>query len=536
MSVILVMSMRARRQAETLAAETLDISSRLSAVMGAAQSGIFGLNAAGQVSFANPSAHRMLGEAGAPVPFDWPSEIRFFDPSGTQPLTGAESPERRALQGEAFRGEIARMSNPGGGAPRHVRLASSVIAPEVSPEIASVLIVEDVTEQEQNREQAERASKLSAIGHLTGGVAHDFNNLLAVILGNLELIKDEEKRESIDRLANSAIAATIRGADLTRNMLAFARKSRLLPEVLELNVVVTEARNWIGRTLPTTVLVETRLADGLWKVSADRSSTESAILNLILNARDAMKGRGRLTIETANTQIAAGEIDGPDGAISPGRYVMLAVSDTGPGIPPEIRDQVFEPFFTTKAPGEGTGMGLSMVLGFMRQSGGTVKLDSELGMGTVFRLYFPATMDPACDTGTGADESAGPRVPEGIHILLAEDEAAVRNVLEKILTRAGYRVTAVESGDAALEAFTTSEDFTLLLTDIVMPGRLQGMALAAELRKRRPDLPVVFMSGYADVTLGQESGMRAEDRRLTKPVQRSDLLAAIRDALHRRAG
>ncbi len=394
-------------------------------------------------------------------------------------------------------------------------------------------IVLDVTREvalqeqmENEREIARRAQKNQSIGQLTGGVAHDFNNLLAVILGNLELLRDNDAPSKQKELIDAAITATLRGADLTRNMLAFARQAPLKPEVLKLNDVVREAKNWIGRTLPESVIVETSLLAGLWPVEADRSSVESALLNLVLNAKDAMGGHGNLTIETANIRIDEAYIDSRQEELVPGRYVMLAVSDNGPGIPAETIGSIFEPFFTTKPPGVGSGLGLSMTVGFMKQSGGTVQVYTEIGEGTTFKLYFPATSPPGqpLDMPLAAPPAFS---GEGRKLLVAEDEETVRDILVTILERAGYQVTSAASGDEAFEAFEADPTFDLLVTDIVMPGTLQGTGLAKALRERWPDLPVLFMSGYASEATVHGNGLRPEDVRLTKPVQRTELLAVV---------
>ncbi|MCO6382402.1 PAS domain-containing sensor histidine kinase [Oceanicola sp. 502str15] len=397
-------------------------------------------------------------------------------------------------------------------------------------------IVLDVTQEAEARQQVEaereiahQAQKSESIGHLTGGVAHDFNNLLAVILGNLELLRDHPDAAERDALIEAAITASLRGADLTRNMLAFARRARLTPEVLDLNTVVREAKNWMGRTLPESVEVESSLLAGLWPVQADPASLESALLNLILNARDAMGGHGKLTIETSNVRIDEAYLDTRHESLAPGRYVLLAVSDTGEGIGEADINRIFEPFFTTKPAGTGSGLGLSMTLGFMRQSGGTVQVYSEPGCGTTFKLYFPAS-DKAVAPPRRRPEAAGSD-PGKKRLLLVEDEAAVRNTLLAILQRGGYEVTAATSGDEAWEIFRNDRSFDLMLTDIVMPGTLQGTHLAREVRKLRTDLPIVFMSGYANEATVHGNGLRSHDIRLMKPVQRADLLAALNRAL-----
>lgn len=389
----------------------------------------------------------------------------------------------------------------------------------------------EVQEQvERQRDIAHRAQKNESIGLLTGGVAHDFNNLLAVVLGNLDLLVDEEDPEERDNLIQSARAAVLHGGDLTKNMLAFARKARLTPENLDVNSVVSEAKSWITRTLPATISVETSLLAGLWEVEADKGSLEATILNLILNARDAMDGQGRLTIETSNVRIDEAYIDSRNEEVLPGRYVMLAVSDTGSGIPEQEMAKIFEPFFTTKGPGAGSGLGLSMIVGFMRQSGGTVQVYSEVGAGTTFKLYFPVAKGKKERQFKSSNPEKG-MVISGQRILLAEDNIGVRDFLKKSIEREGYQVTLAASGDEALEIFKEDQGFDLLLTDIVMPGTLQGTDLAKEIRNRKVEMPVVFMSGYASEATVHGNGLRPEDTRLMKPVQRADLLAALAKVL-----
>ncbi|SEK40880.1 PAS domain-containing protein [Pacificibacter marinus] len=390
--------------------------------------------------------------------------------------------------------------------------------------------VEAQKKMERESEISRRAQKNESIGQLTGGVAHDFNNLLAVILGNLELLSDRDVPPVEQDLIDTAITATLRGADLTKNMLAFARQAPLTPVVLDLNSVVREAKNWIGRTLPESVNVETSLLAGLWPVKADRASLESALLNLTLNARDAMEGHGNLTIETANVRIDQAYIDARNEELAPGRYVMLAVSDTGPGISQDTLASIFEPFFTTKPPGLGSGLGLSMTDGFMRQSGGTVQVYTEIDQGTTFKLYFPATNMQQEQITTPEMTDHNP-AHKGHKLLVAEDEKSVRETLVKVLEHSGYHVTATASGDAAFATFEADPTFDLLLTDIVMPGKLQGTTLAKALRARWPALPVIFMSGYASEATVHGNGLRPEDIRMMKPVQRTDLLDAVAKVL-----
>ncbi|WGW02838.1 PAS domain S-box protein [Tropicibacter oceani] len=391
-------------------------------------------------------------------------------------------------------------------------------------------IMLDITDRHAAEEALAHGQRLEAIGKLTGGIAHDFNNLLAVILGNLELLRGDLDKPTLIELIDAGIEAVHRGADLNKNMLAFARKSRLTMEVLDLNDVARKSKNWIGRTLPENIDVETSLLAGLWPIEADISSTESAILNLVLNARDAMPQGGRLTIETSNVRIDEHYVQSRHEDLAPGRYVMLAVSDTGHGIPDEVRAHIFEPFYTTKPQGMGSGLGLSMILGFMKQSGGTVRVYSEPGVGTTFKLYFKA-LSRGAQVETARARDTGIVGQGSAEILVVEDEHGVLQVLDTMLTKVGYTVHTARSGDEAYAMFQEGLHFDLLLTDIVMPGEKQGTTLAKALRAHRPDLPVVFMSGYANEATVHGNGLLPEDIRLMKPVSRSDLIMAIEKAL-----
>ncbi|UYV36573.1 PAS domain-containing protein [Rhodobacteraceae bacterium D3-12] len=398
-------------------------------------------------------------------------------------------------------------------------------------------LILDVTEQVEREQELEhqkelnhRAQKQQSIGQLTGGVAHDFNNLLAVIMGNLELLRlDENDPDKIQKI-DAGIGATRRGADLTSSMLAFAKEARLEPRPVNLNELVRETRNWAGRALPETIEIETSLLGGLWTIEADPASTEAALLNLILNARDAMPDGGKLTIETANIRIDQSYMDSRTVEVPSGRYTMLAVSDTGCGISGELMARIFEPFYTTKGLDAGSGLGLSMVQGFVEQSGGTVQVYSEPGKGTTFKLYFPAVKTTAREIAASEPPALSP--PSGTHrVLLVEDEEAVRTVLATMLEMEGYRVSQAMNGDEALAIFKADPGFNLLVTDIVMPGSLQGPGLSKSLRALKPELPVVFISGYASEATVHGNGLRPEDVRLMKPVQRRDFLAGVSQAL-----
>ena len=522
-----------RRQAEVRAAETIDATSQLRAVMDAAQSGILGMNRDGKIVIANPVARAMIGVGDSVDSLDWPSDISFFKADQSQALVGKEHPVNRALAEDRFSGDVFLMSGAADGELRSVRLASTSLPREASPEIGTVLVIDDVTEQERDRIRVERYDRLSMVGQLTGGVAHDFNNLLAVILSRQELLRDDISDKALLRHIDASIGAASRGADLTRSMLAFARKAPLQPRRLDINKMVSETREWTERTIASNITVETALMDGLWSIEVDAGAAESALLNLILNARDAMPDGGTLCITTSHVEITENSSDIPD-TIQPGRYVVLSVTDTGHGITAENLTRIFEPFFTTKAPGQGSGLGLSMIQGFMEQSGGGATVSSEIGKGTSFRLYFPTrTTAPATATSIEAHKRTSGRHaprPTGHRILLAEDNVEVLAVLGTILNNAGYAVTKANSADQALAIIERNPHFDLLLTDVMMPGTLNGADLANILRERAPELPVITMSGYSDA--GTADGVTGPGSlQLAKPVSRSDLLHAINEAL-----
>lgn len=399
---------------------------------------------------------------------------------------------------------------------------------------------QDVTElqdirakEAQQRQIAAEAQKNESIGRLTGGVAHDFNNLLAVIMGNLELLRDDLKfppEDERSEMLESALNATRRGADLTRNMLAFARRAPLSPRRLNLNDLVRATEQIAARTLPATVKINCSLLANLWPIHADRASIESALLNLIVNASHAMPDGGNITLETANLRVEEDYVLSRNEGIAPGRYVMVAVSDTGTGIAPDLLTRIFEPFFTTKGPDRGTGLGLSMVQGFVKQSGGTVRVYSEPGTGSTFKLMFPALHEPLDEEPVREARPAGV-LPRGQRLLLVEDQPDVLSALSRTLRRAGYEVVTAISGDAAAALFAHDQDFDLVITDIVMPGRLQGPQLVRALRSRKPELPTVFLSGYASEATVHGNGLLPTDIRLMKPLQRAELLAAVALAL-----
>jgi signal transduction histidine kinase/ActR/RegA family two-component response regulator len=386
----------------------------------------------------------------------------------------------------------------------------------------------DVTDQQAAEAQLREAQKLDAIGKLTGGIAHDFNNLLQVIGGNLQLLsKDVAGSERAEARLKHAMMGVARGTKLASQLLAFGRRQSLTPKVLNLAAVIRGMDDMLRRALGDAVEIETVLAGGLWNTFADPIQVETALLNLAINARDAMRGRGKLTIEVNNASLdedyAARHIEA-----APGQYVMIAVTDTGCGIPPEIVDKVFDPFFTTKPTGEGTGLGLSMVHGFVKQSGGHIKIYSEVGRGTTVRIYLPITRRLEDITTEIAVES-----PRGgtERILVVEDDDEVRATTVDMLAELGYSVLKAKDAESALAVIQSGTAIDLLFTDVVMPGKLPTTELVRLAQQTLPTLAVLFTSGYADNAILHEGLVDEGTDILSKPFARDDLARKLRKLL-----
>ena len=388
------------------------------------------------------------------------------------------------------------------------------------------------SEQLRQKEAALRqAQKMEAVGQLTGGVAHDFNNLLQVIIGNLDTVQRTLPPEAarLQRAASGAMNGARRAASLTQRLLAFSRRQPLDPKVIGVNVLVNGLSELVHRTLGETVEVETVLGAGVWPVEVDPNELEAAILNLAVNARDAMPTGGRLTIETSN-----GHIDeayaAPHAEVIPGQYVVIAVSDTGAGMDAATVGQAFEPFFTTKPVGKGTGLGLSQVYGFVKQSGGHVKIYSEVGEGTTVQIYLPRR-----DGGPERlDEESAPMIPEGgveETILVVEDDDDVRTYSVETLRELGYRVIEAHDGPSALRLLERQPRIDLLFTDVVLPSGMTGAQLAAQARAQRPGLKVLFTTGYARNAIIHQGRLDKGVLLLTKPFSFADLAAKVRDVL-----
>jgi PAS domain S-box-containing protein len=400
-----------------------------------------------------------------------------------------------------------------------------------------------VEEAVQERMQAEsalrQAQKMEAVGQLTGGVAHDFNNLLTIIIGGLDMmgrqiagLPEGPEVARIRRTRDMALHGARRAAALTQRLLAFARRQPLDPKPVDANRLVSGLAEMLQRTLGETVALETVSAAGLWPTLVDPSELENVLVNLAVNARDAMPAGGRLTIETGNAWLDEAYVEALAEPVPPGQYVLIAVSDTGSGMDRETLDRVFEPFFTTKAVGKGTGLGLSQVYGFVRQTGGHIRLYSEPGEGTTVKIYLPRLMGDA--------RPADPAVPsvrsfDGGEetILLVEDHDELRAYSEEVLQELGYRVLSASNGRAALQALQGESRVDLLFTDVVLPDGMDGRQLSVEALRRRPGLKVLFTTGYTPNAIVHNGRLDPDVDLIGKPFTAADLAAKVRMILDR---
>jgi len=498
---------------------------RLQAVFDTAVDGIILIDSQGRILTFNPACERLFGYT--------PDEVKGRNVKMLMPPSYADNHDR-------FLSNYKRTA-----IPKIIGIGREVLAQRkdgtVFPIYLSVGearkgdqstfvgIINDLTERRATEERLRRSQRMEAIGQLTGGIAHDFNNLLAISVGNLELLlEDPAISESTRELAREAMDASERGAELVRRLLAFARKQQLEPRTFNLGERLPDIVQLLGRTLGEAVQIHTRPAADLWDAMADPSQVDDAIVNLAINARDAMPEGGMLIIETANVfldeEYAAQHLD-----VTTGDYVMLAVTDTGVGMSPEVASRALEPFFTTKPAGRGTGLGLSQVYGFVKQSGGHVSIYSESGHGTIVKLYLPRSAPVE-----GAPAPLRPRTgaaPVGSEsILVVEDNPDVRKIVRRQLSELGYQVNEAGNGPEALTLLRTTLPVDLMFTDIVMPEGMTGYELAAQARECRPGLRILFTSGYT--AIGAAQGYeRGDVPLLSKPYRKSELAHFIRAAL-----
>lgn len=479
---------------------------------------------AGWILLVNPAANRvfeysskeLIGKSIA-VLYEMPADYVRVRQSLAN-LDSAQCERQRPLQlrfrrksGEAFPGQLisSAIGDPNGGG-------------------AGVLgLIRDMTFEQRQEEVRLKTQRLEAIGQLTGGVAHDFNNLLTIISGNLELLEDYVADARGGDHLKRAQAAAEAGARLTGRLLTFARRKRLEPQVSDLNDQVRAMTELLNRTLGSNIELSTRLSSSLWKTSTDVSEIENAILNLVINARDAMPDGGKLVIETRNVVLDedASFTDGPG---APGNYVQMSVSDTGTGMSREVLRRVFEPFFTTKASDRGTGLGLSTIYGFVKQSNGHVMIYSEPGQGTTVNIYLPQyRVDPAPDALTSTSGAVAATTGETVFVV--EDNPEVRNVAVTRLQRLGYKVVEAETAVDAIARLSEGLIADAIFSDVVMPGGQSGFDLARWVAKHRPDLAVVLTSGFAEDVMPETNATKVPI--LRKPYSQAELATELRKAL-----
>jgi two-component system cell cycle sensor histidine kinase/response regulator CckA len=406
--------------------------------------------------------------------------------------------------------------------------AGRIVTDEHGQAVRGIGISLDITDRRRLEQQYQQAQKMEAVGRLAGGVAHDFNNLLTAILGYCELLlADMTPEDPVHQDLTEIQKAGARASDLTRQLLAFSRKQIIEPKLLDLSAIVSDLQGMLGRLIGADVNVVFVLAPDLARVKADRGQVQQIVMNLAINARDAMPRGGTLTIETANVELddyhAKTHIDS-----KPGSYVVLKVVDTGTGMNAEVRARLFEPFFTTKEPGKGTGLGLATVHGIAKQSGGMVEVESEIGEGTTFSVYFPRA--EALETVPEAPTRVSRPHAGGQTVLVVDDDEALRTLTKRLLTRHGYTVLLAANASDALRVVETNPSINVLLTDVVMPGA-SGPELTQQLIEQRPMLNVIYMSGYTEDAIVRHGVLKPGIVFLNKPFTSQTLLAKIREVL-----
>lgn len=506
-------------------------------VQGVVDYAIYMLDPKGVITSWNAGGERIKGYASGEIIGQ--NFSRFFTPEDRAAGLPAKAIETAIREGK-YEGEGWRVRKDG------TRFWASVVLDAIRDQNGDLLgfakVTRDVTERreamlalQKTQEQLAQSQKMEGIGHLTGGVAHDFNNLLTIIMGNLETLQraTQDPKTNADRLmrlAENAMRGAQRAAALTQRLLAFSRQQPLDPKILDINKMVGGMSDLFRRSLGEQVAIETVLAGGLWRVHVDPNQLEIAILNLAVNARDAMPKGGKLTIETANTHLDESYAANQAEVLS-GQYVVICVTDTGRGMTREVMERAFEPFFTTKDVGHGTGLGLSQVYGFVKQSGGHVKIYSELGQGTTVKIYLPrlhATEDEVTVIEPRVPPVRG-RATEAI--LVVEDDQDVRTHTMEILSELGYRTLEAGTGHAALQILQAQPEIQLLFTDVGLPGGMNGRQLAEEARQQRPDVKVLMTTGYARNAIVHDGRLEPGVQLITKPFTYTDLASKVRSIL-----
>jgi two-component system cell cycle sensor histidine kinase/response regulator CckA len=504
----------------------------LNSILDSMAEGVVVVDPDGQFVLVNPEAQRLLGCTASELRAeDWLSKCGISLSSGQDAAGAPADPLRRAMaEGAEIEREIS-IENPRSSRPVTAMLRAVPLTSATWPRPGGLLVLRNVTDQRVLERKLREVQKMEALGQLAGGVAHDFNNLLCVMSAcGQTLLEQIREGDPMRQDVEPILEAAERGAGLTRQLLAFGRRQLTQPKNIELNRVVSSLRGVLLRLIREDIELRLALSENLGLVHADQVQIEQILMNLVVNARDAMPQGGRVTITTENAVLGGDSIP-PSGAAE-GRYVLLAVGDTGVGMSREVQSRMFEPFFTTKEIGKGTGLGLASVYGIVQQSGGTIRVESELDKGTTFRIYLPRVEAVPSSVAVASPPSSGrSRPPRGTTVLVVEDDVPLRRVTGRILRHQGYNV--LEAGDVehAKKIFSDSADsIDLLLTDVVMP-KMSGPELARELSAQRPSLRVLFVSGYAGTSMTAEEAALVAKTHLDKPFTAGALLEKIRTVL-----
>lgn len=522
------------RAFDDMAARLRKLTRRLELILDSAGEGIVGLNLEGRIVFMNSAASRLTG---------WPVDESFgrlqhdlihHTRRDNTPFPLSECPVHATLND----GEVRRIARDlywrRDKSSFPVEYICTPIREENGEQSGAVVVFRDISAREATEAQLRVSQRMESIGKLSGGIAHDFNNLLSVIQGNLQLLnRREEIRDdgALSRYVDSSLDAAAKGADLTRRLLAFSRRQNLEVVVLDVNDQLREMEALIGRAIDEDVELEIFLADELPCIESDVSQFENAVLNLVINSRDAMPSGGKLTIETRPVTLSQHYTD-THPEVPPGHYVLVAVTDNGEGMPPEVKERVFEPFFSTKPPEKGTGLGLASVFDYVKQSNGHISLYSELGHGTTFKLYFPASeaeISPIKEPRKMVP--AAPIQPATETILVVDDNMDVLEVNAEALGLLGYEVLTAGSADDALRLLESRPDIALLFTDVIMPGGMSGLELATQARSRCPDLRLLITSGYAEQAVRRNGFALEGGDWIQKPIDFDDLEHKVRALL-----
>ena len=530
---------RARTRARLGAAVEL-VRDELELIFNSATSAILAFGPDGQILRANNRARHMLGGISDPVPFIWPERIGFLDVETMHPLEASADPVSRALSGHKLQSAIHLMRRvQEGEKQRYVRI-DNVVVDNDNSDIRTVLIIDDVSNEERNRQVVERKNRLDALGQLTGGIAHDFNNLLASLLYALELAVKSQDQKKRDKYLETASNAIKQGRALTGRLLAFARRQPGLATSRKTTDVFHDFEKLVRPMLEAQIAIKLLVDEPELRHYCDQAQLETALMNLVLNSRDAIlrSGEGnRIEVQARAIRFSKTEedsdqpkIETPEGTSL--RFVEISVSDNGPGMESETLNRCTDPFFTTKETNSGTGLGLSMVYGFVTQSDGDLRIYSEPGVGTTVRMILPR------GTELGSREEAMPEEDVqqggGQTLLVVEDEVKLLDMIADVLVNMEYKVVPARSGQEALQLVEDGLVFDLLLTDVVMPGKVGGFELARRVRALRPDIPVIYSSGYTGFTAAEMGDVQAP--LLQKPTPPAELAEAILRELKRGEG